>query len=174
MSDAGTEILLEEGLAAAYPRLCRLAEIYLSRAPSAARPRPEAMVHETYLLLLRQRQQRWRDLDHFVGTAATLLRRVVLDLRRSQRSAKRGGSAVQVELEEASAIVPAQDDSRLALEEALTSLEHRDPRQGQVVRLRFLAGMTVEETAAELQVAPTTVRRDWAAARVWLRHRLAS
>jgi RNA polymerase sigma-70 factor, ECF subfamily len=174
MSISGTEICLEEALPRAYIQLCRLAGIYLSRVPARARPRPEAAVHETYLLLKRQRQQQWRDLPHFVGTTATLLRRVILDLRRSQRTAKRGGATVWVDLEEGCAVAAPRGEDVLALEEALTSLERRDPRQSQVVRLRFLAGLTVEETATALEVAPTTVRRDWAAARQWLRHRLAS
>jgi RNA polymerase sigma factor (TIGR02999 family) len=175
MSTSSTGVDLEDALPLTYHRLVRLARTYLSRLPGADPRDSGAMVHEAALRLLQQRRRHWNDLPHFVGSAATVLRRVILDRRRRHGARRRGGGAAAVPseglTESCAASAPRQDEG-LALHRALAGLKLREPRQAKVVHLRFLVGMTVEETAEELDIAPATVRRDWAAARRRLRRDL--
>jgi RNA polymerase sigma factor (TIGR02999 family) len=125
-----------------------------------------ALVHETYLRLIDQRRVRWQNRAHFFGIAARLMRRILVDHARSRAAAKRGGHPTQL-LEVDVALAPLNIDV-LALDAALQKLAEVDARQGRLVELRFFAGLTVEETAEALEVAPITVKRDWAHARAWL------
>jgi RNA polymerase sigma factor (TIGR02999 family) len=131
-----------------------------------------ALVHEAYARLGLDRVA-WQDRVHFFAVAARAMRRVLIDYAEARRAQKRGGEAVQVELEEAMAIAPERRlDELLALDEALTRLEQIDPRQVQVVECHVFAGMSLDETAAALRVSAATVSRDWAMARAWLNRSL--
>ena len=96
------------------------------------------------------------------------MRRILVDHARAQRYAKRGGNAIQVSLDEAALVSQERAGELVALDEALTSLAVIDQRKSQVVELRFFGGMSVEETAAALDVSPITVKRDWSTAKAWL------
>ena len=128
---------------------------------------PTALVHETYLKLVDQRQVRWQNRAHFFGIAARLMRRILVDHARSRAAAKRGKDRT-VFLDAADVETPPLDVDILALDAALDKLAALDARQSKLVELRFFAGLTVEEAAATLHVAPITVKRDWAHARAWL------
>jgi RNA polymerase sigma factor (TIGR02999 family) len=125
-----------------------------------------ALVHEAYLRLIDQRRVKWQNRAHFFGIAARLMRRILVDHARAHAAAKRGGHLTKV-LEVDVALAPLDIDV-LALDAALHKLAAVDARQGKLVELRFFAGLTVEETAEALEVAPITVKRDWAHARAWL------
>ncbi|HEU4923070.1 MAG TPA: ECF-type sigma factor [Burkholderiales bacterium] len=132
---------------------------------------PTALVHEAYLKLVDQRRVRWQNRAHFFGIAAQLMRRILVDHARARAAAKRGRDRT-VCLDAADAATPPLDVDILALDAALEKLGALDARQSKLVELRFFAGLTVEEVAAALDVAPITVKRDWAHARAWLFHEL--
>jgi RNA polymerase sigma factor (TIGR02999 family) len=132
-----------------------------------------ALVHEAYLKLVDQRQMDWENRAHFLGVAARAMRRILVSCARGRHAAKRGGMRTRVALDEAFGLV---EDSRveeiLGLDEALQRLEQINPRHANIVQCRFFGGLTIEETAEALGVAPITVTRDWRMARAWLRHEL--
>ena len=101
------------------------------------------------------------------------MRRILVDDARKRNAAKRGGSLIQVPLDEAANVANEQAANVTALDEALMRLEATDARQGQIVELRFFGGLSIEETANVLQVSPGTVMRDWTFARAWLRNEMS-
>ena len=114
-------------------------------------------------------QVQWNDRAHFLALAARLMRRILVDLARSQHTQKRGGGPVNVSFDEASMMSPGRGRENLvALDDALDALAALDPRRSQVVELRFFAGLDVDETAEVLKVSRRTVMRDWTLARMWL------
>jgi RNA polymerase sigma factor (TIGR02999 family) len=135
-----------------------------------------ALVHEAYLRLVRDPEAAWDNRGHFFAAAAEAMRRILIEHARARARQKRGGDpegrpAKKVSLTLGSvADLAAADDPALVMEldEAIQRLDAHDSRMAQVVRLRFFAGLDVEETAAALGVAPRTVKRDWAFARAWL------
>ena len=132
-----------------------------------------ALVHEAYLKLADQRVMDFQNRAHFLGVAARAMRRILVSYARGRHAAKRGGVRTRVALDEAFGLV---EDSRveeiLGLDEALQRLEQINPRHANIVQCRFFGGLTIEETAEALGVAPITVTRDWRMARAWLRHEL--
>ena len=131
-----------------------------------------ALIHEAYLRLIDAKDVNWQSRAHFFAIAANLMRRVLVEHARRRDSDKRGGSQVRVQLDEALAVADETDVDLLAIDEALNRLTTIDPQQARVVELRFFSGLTVEETAAALGVAPKTVKRDWSVARAWLRREI--
>ncbi len=125
-----------------------------------------AIVHEAYLRLVDQKQAEWKDRSHFFGVAARLIRQILVDHARARRAAKRGGDAILVPLEEAYVAAPEVD--LLALDGALDELAKVDELQTRIVELRYFSGMTIDETAACLQVEPQAVKQEWSMARAWL------
>jgi RNA polymerase sigma factor (TIGR02999 family) len=166
----GDQAAADRLIEAVYDELRRVARRHLrgERDHSLA---PTALVHEAYLKLVDQRRVRWQNRAHFFGIAAQLMRRILVDHARSRGAAKRGRDRT-VCLDAAEAATPPFDVDILALDAALDKLGALDARQSKLVELRFFAGLTVEEVAAALDVAPITVKRDWAHARAWLFHEL--
>lgn len=156
-----------------YDELRKLAAHYLSKERSDHTLQPTALVHEAYLRLSGIRDMELRNRAHFYGAAAQVMRRVLVDHARQRRALKRGGpSAVSVPFEEAMDTVIEAGVDFLALDEALAALEKIAPARARVVELRYFGGLSVEETAEYLGVAPATVKRHWAFARAWLFSRL--
>ena len=131
-----------------------------------------ALIHEAFLRLVDAPQMRWQNRAHFFAMSARLMRRVLVDVARSQRSLKRGGDCKHVALDEGLVIAQTTHPNLVALDEALTELAAIDPRKSRVVELRFFGGLTAEETGEVLSLAPDTVLRDWQLAKVWLLQRL--
>jgi len=130
---------------------------------------PTALVNEAYLRLVNWRDVQWQNRAHFFGTAAQVMRRVLVDVARSRGRAKRGRGQVHVSLTEAERQPAAMDRADLlALDEALKALEEVDARKSRVVELRYFGGLNLEETALVMGVSVATVRRDWSLARAWL------
>jgi RNA polymerase sigma factor (TIGR02999 family) len=129
---------------------------------------PTALVNEAYLRLVDWKDVQWQNRAHFFGTAAQVMRRVLVDVARSRGRAKRGRGQVHVSLSEAEG-QPAMDRADLlALDDALKTLEDVDPRKSRVVELRYFGGLSLEEAALVMGVSVATVRRDWSFARAWL------
>jgi RNA polymerase sigma factor (TIGR02999 family) len=131
-----------------------------------------ALVNEAYLRLIDARRVNWQNRMHFLAMSARLMRRVLVDYARTKGAEKRGGDMVKVSLSEAADRADDLGADVVALNDALETLEKIDERKGRIVELRFFAGLSVEETAAVLDVSPQTVARDWTFAKAWLRHEL--
>jgi RNA polymerase sigma factor (TIGR02999 family) len=157
--------LLMEGV---YTELRRMARGRLRRERPGHSLSPTALVHEAYLKLIDQRRVRWQNRAHFFAIAAQHMRRILVEHARARGAAKRGRGANAIALSDCDARIDAPDVDILALNDALDKLARIDPRQSQLVELRFFGGLTVEEAAAVLGVAPITVKRDWTLARTWL------
>lgn len=127
------------------------------------------LVHETYLRLAQDSAVTKRGRAYFYGAAARAMRQILVDAARRKKSVRRGGGIKILELDEAaSAPINAYAREVLDLDEALSELEKLNPRHARVVECRYFGGLSVEETAAALDVSPRTVKSDWALARAWL------
>ena len=156
-----------------YEELHRLARQQMRNERSDHTLQATALVHETYLRLVNQRERTWQNRAHFIGVAAQVMRRILVDYARARRTSKREGMLRRVPLEEPLLFTEQQSDELVALHEALERLAQIDARQSRVVELRFFGGLTVEETAEALGMSSKTVTRDWSVARAWL-HREVS
>ena len=127
-----------------------------------------ALVHEAYMRLVGGNQPTWRDRQHFFRAAAEAMRRILIEHARKRTRMKRGGKRVRVELSGIDLANEEDLDEILALDDAFQRLEEQDPKAADVVRLRFFAGLSVEETAKAMDLSERTVKREWAFARAWL------
>ncbi len=154
-----------------YTELHRLAANYMRRERAGHTLQPTALINETYLRLTGDTIN-WQNRAHFMGVAANIMRRVLVDHARAHKAGMRGGNLQRVELEEGLAITKERSSEMLALDDALQELEKVNPRQAKVVEMRYFAGLSVEEVAATLQIGTRSVEREWALARVWLFERI--
>ncbi|HPF39395.1 MAG TPA: sigma-70 family RNA polymerase sigma factor [Phycisphaerae bacterium] len=156
-----------------YKELRALAGSYLRNARANHTLQPTALVHEAYLRLVRS-DAGWSSRKHFFDVAAMAMRQLLTDHARRRATKKRGGKAQQMSLtlSDVPSDVMAEVDL-IALDEALTRLSELDPRQARIVELRYLAGLSIEETADVLETSPRTVTREWRVARAWLRTQLS-
>jgi RNA polymerase sigma factor (TIGR02999 family) len=154
-------------LDAVYAELRRLARGYLRRERADHSLPPTALVHEAYLKLVDQRRVHWQNRAHFFAIAAHVMRRLLVDHARAHGAVKRG-AGLTVPLQDVDAGADPPDIDVLALDAALDRLALIDQRQSRLVELRFFGGLTGDEIATVLDVAPITVKRDWALARAWL------
>jgi RNA polymerase sigma factor (TIGR02999 family) len=150
-----------------YDELRRVARRHLRHERAEYSLTPTALVHEAYVKLIDQTRVRWQNRAHFFSIAAHVMRRILVDHARARSAAKRD-YAVTIALEETEIATAPVDIDLVALDAALEKLGQVDSRQSRLVELRFFAGLTVDEIAAALDVAPITVKRDWALARAWL------
>jgi RNA polymerase sigma factor (TIGR02999 family) len=155
-----------------YQELHRLAEHYLKGERPGHTLQTTALVNEVYLRLIDWKNVRWQNRAHFFGVSAQLMRHILVKFARDRLAAKRGGDAIQVSLSEAANAASAQNLDLVVLDDALNALASLDPRQSQVIEMRFFGGLSIEETAEALKVSPATVRRDWSLAQAWLRREL--
>ena len=157
-----------------YPQLRKIARQYLRRERTGHTLQPTALVNEAYMQLVGQMDKDWQNRSHFYAVAAQSMRRILVDYARQRKAAKRDGNRQRVELTDALAIPGERLDEILAIDEALKRLAEFDPRRAKVVEMRFFGGMTEDEAAEVLGVAPRTVKRDWNAAKAWLHGELAA
>ena len=129
---------------------------------------PTALVNEAYVRLVDWKHVEWQNRAHFFGMAARIMRRILVDAARARRRNKRGGDALQVSLSDVPDAAVSRTQDLVPLDDALKTLETLDPRQSQVVELRFFGGLSLEETSEVLKVSVGTVRRDWSLAQAWL------
>jgi len=157
-----------------YEELRRLAADYLRGERPGHTLQPTALVHEAYLRLLRQGQTSWHDRAHVLGFGARIMRQILISHAIASTRLKRGGpDSIRITLDEALDFYDRREMSVSAVDEALRALEELDPRQGQIVEMRFFGGLTVEEIAKALDISPATVKREWTFAKVWLRRELS-
>ncbi len=159
--------------AATYEKLRRLAAEYLRSERPDHTLQPTALLHEAFLCVLKRSDHAWRDEAHVIAFAARAMRRILITYGRARARQKRGGpSAVRLPLDEVLDSYAERDLNLAAVDEALEELEIEDPRQAQIVELRFFAGLTADEIASTLKISRATVKRDWVTAKLWLRNRL--
>jgi RNA polymerase sigma-70 factor, ECF subfamily len=164
---AGDAQAAESLLPLVYAELHRLAKAYMRRERPDHTLQATALINEAYLRLVGEDID-WNSRAHFIGLAAHVMRRVLVDYARAHNAEQRGGGLQRVEMQDELAISPEQLDEVEHLDDALKKLERENPRQARVVELRYFGGLSVEEIGALLQIAPRSVKRDWALARIWL------
>lgn len=159
-------------LPALYDELRGLAAGYLRRERSDHTLQPTALVHESYLRLVNQRSVNWNDRLQFLSIAARMMRRILSDHATARKAEKRGGDSVKLDLDSALDFCDARAIDIAEVDDALRALEALDPRQAQVVELRFFGGLTIAETAELMALSEATVKREWMTARKWLQREI--
>jgi RNA polymerase sigma factor (TIGR02999 family) len=160
----------EEALRAVFPRvyneLRRVAHRYLQKERPDHTLQSAALVHEAYLRLEKQRTGRFENREHFIAICAQLMRQILVEHARSRKSAKRDGGCRLSLNEGMMGNSPTMDV--IALDDALNELARLDRQQSRIVEMRFFGGLSIDETACAMNLSPTTVKRHWATARLWL------
>jgi RNA polymerase sigma-70 factor (ECF subfamily) len=155
-----------------YSELHRIADNAMRRESPGHTLQSTALINEAYLRLAGQRSPDWKNRSQFFGLAAQMMRRVLVDHARERLAAKRGGDVFRMSLDNVEQ--PADDPiDVLDLHDALERLGTLDPLQSRVVEMRYFGGLNIDETAAALEVSPSTVKREWKIARLWLKRELS-
>ena len=169
----GDEAALDRLAPLVNTELHRLARRYMSREREDHLLQTSALINEAYLRLINWKDVRWQNRAHFFGVAAQMMRRILVDFARQRPRVDAENEARHISLDEAMTVAHEKDTDLLALDEALTSLAEIDERKSKIVELRFFGGLSVEETAEVMKVAPITVMREWNKAKAWLYRELS-
>jgi RNA polymerase sigma factor (TIGR02999 family) len=169
---AGDQEALQVLIPLVYSELRRIAQYHLRQERPDHTLQSTALVHEAYLRLTKQAPVEIENRAHFLAVASRLMRQILVDHARGHRAAKRGGG-YKLELSEADSPQPGLNLDMVALDDALNELARLDAQQARIVELRFFGGLSIEETAQVVGVSPTTIKREWATARAWLRREMA-
>ena len=154
--------------------LRNIARKHLAQESPGHTLQPTALVNEVYLRLKGRRRVSWRNKAQFFAFVAGMMRHILVDHARSRQTAKRGSGAIRISLDESIRLpLEEKDPDILALDDALRSLAAVDPRQSRIVEMRYFTGLSVEEVAEVEQISPTTVKREWRTAKLWLYRELA-
>lgn len=164
----GNQEALQALIPLVYQELRRIAQQHLRQERPDHTLQSTALVHEAYLRLMKQGPSEIENRAHFMAVASRLMRQILVEHARRHRAAKRGGG-LKLELNEAISPQRARNVDLIALDDALNELERLDPQQSRIVEMRFFGGLTIEDTAEIIGVSRTTVKREWATARAWLR-----
>ena len=173
--NGGDREALPELMPLIVPDLRQIARKYMAQESVNHTLQPTALVNEVYLRLVGRRTVSWRNRAQFFAFVAGMMRRVLVDHARKQKTSKRGSGSIRISFDE-SVRLPDQrrDPDVLALDEALHELSKLDPRQGRIVEMRYFTGLSVPEIAEVENISPTTVKREWRTARLWLYSHLSS
>ncbi len=152
-------------LAQVYAELRQIARGKMAQERPGHTLQPTALVHEAWLRL---RERRFANRAHFFSAAAEAMRRILINSARRRAAARHGGGAVRVDADDVEIAAPVQDDELLAIHETLDALAAHDPRKAELVKLRYFAGLTIDEAADILNISAPTAKRDWVYARAWL------
>jgi RNA polymerase sigma factor (TIGR02999 family) len=170
----GDSTALDQLLPLVYAELRRIAARQLRRERANHTLQPTALVHEVYLRLVDQREVDWQNRAHFLGVAARVMRRILVDHARRHGARKRGDGVQRVSIDEAIELAASPEMPVLAFDHALDRLEKVDSDLARIVELRAFGGLTIEEAAHVLKVSPSTAKRDWRTAKAWLNRELGS
>jgi RNA polymerase sigma factor (TIGR02999 family) len=172
--ESGDAAASEQLLPLVYDELRKLATERLAHEKPGQTLQATALVHDAYLRLVDDdSSQHWNGRGHFFAAAAEAMRRILIENARSKKRMKRGGNRSRVELDEACLVSSAPSDDVLALNEALERLTIESPPRADLVKLRYFAGLTIEEAAAATNISVATAKRYWTYSRAWLYHALA-
>lgn len=173
--DQGDAKAADELLPLVYEELRKLAASRMAREAPGQTLQPTALVHEAWLRLAgNDAPVQFQNRAHFFAAAAEAMRRILIDNARRKRAARHGGGLQRVEIEEIDLAAPANDDELLKFNEALEKFANRDAEKAELVKLRYFAGLTIEEAAMVLGVSEPTAKRHWAYARAWLYREIQS
>jgi len=164
----GEDAAREKLVPLVYDELRRVARRCLASQPRDQTLQSTALVHEAYLRLVGRSEVHWQNRVHFFAVAARLMRGILVDHARMRGAAKRGGNNLTLSLDDSLAPPKQREVDLVALDDALNALAELDPKQGQLVELRFFAGLSIEDTSHVMGLSPATVKREWATARAWL------
>lgn len=151
----------EELLPLVYVELRKLARARMAKTPPGNTLQATALVHEAYLRLVGKEDPEWGNRAHFFAAAAEAMRQILVEQARRKASLKRGGGRKRVDIEQVTPLIKPPAENVLALNEALERLEQEDARKAEIVKLRYFAGLTREETAAAQGVSVRTIDREW-------------
>ena len=151
-----------------YEELRRLAAYKMLHERPGQTLQATALVHEAYLRLVGSEARNWNSSTHFFSAAAEAMRRILIDIARKKQRLKRGSGQKKLDLEDAEFAIEAPTDDLIAIDEALTKLASKDKLKADLVKLRYFAGLTLEQTAKILGLSQTTAKRQWTYARAWL------
>ncbi|MCP4888676.1 sigma-70 family RNA polymerase sigma factor [Rubripirellula sp.] len=163
----------EQLMLAVYDQLRGLAGSMLRQEVPGHTLQPTALVNEAYMKLVDQTRVDWQGRTHFFAVGAKMMRRILVDHARKKKRVKRGGGIHRVSLSDDVQVSKNNDEDVLAIEEALEKLAEQDPRQAQIVELRFFGGLTVAEVAQVLNVSKRTIESEWTILKAWLRRELS-
>lgn len=173
--ESGNPSAADELLPLIYNELRNLAAARLKAESPGQTLQATALVHEAYLRLVeREERDKWQSRGHFFSAAAEAMRRILVDNARRKRRVKRGGDRDRQELVEDAIAAPESNLDLIALDAALEKLQQKDVRKAELVKLRFFAGLTIEQAAAALGIGTSTADRDWSYARLWLFRELSA
>jgi RNA polymerase sigma factor (TIGR02999 family) len=174
--ESGEPAAAEKLLPLVYDELRKLAAARLAKESAGQTLQATALVHEAYVRLVDANEvQQWNSRGHFFGAAAEAMRRILIEQARRKRSEKRGGDYQRLPIEQAINLANPEGESLfdlLALDDALRQLQFEDPIKAQLVKLRYFAGVTLEDAAQMLNISPATAKRYWVYARSWLYDKL--
>jgi len=170
----GDKAALDQLVPLVYPELRRLAKRHMNREDPAHTLQTSALINEAYLKLVDQQDVEWQNRAHFFAVAAQVMRHILVDHARTRNYAKRGGGAPKLPLDEAAALTEQRAGELIALDDALRELAALDERKSQIIELRFFGGLSLEETAQVIKISPSTVQREWRAAKAWLHHTMTN
>ncbi len=166
--DSGDPTAASDLLPLVYQELRRLAEHRMSHESSDHTLQPTALVHEAYIRLVGKEDPGWQNRGHFFAAAAEAMMRILIDHARSRQSLKRGGNRSREDLSVSEPVAEMPDADLLALDEALNDLAKTEPQLVKLVKLRYFAGLSFDETATLLGISTSTAKRQWAYAKAWL------
>ncbi len=155
-----------------YDKLRRLARAKILSLKPGQTLQPTALVHEAWLKLAQNPDATWQNRAHFFATAAEAMRQVLVDQARRKQAGKRGSGATREELDESNLSSPVPDDELLEVHESVDALARHDAQAAQVVKLRYFVGLTLEETADNLDISPRTAGNLWEYGRAWLQREI--
>jgi RNA polymerase sigma factor (TIGR02999 family) len=158
----------DELLPLVYGELRKLAASKMANEAPGQTLQPTALVHEAWLRLAAGEAKSWENRAHFFGAAAEAMRRILIEKARRKKAVRHGSGKVPLDIEEIEIAAPAADDQMLAIDEALNKFAALDKNKAELVKLRYFAGMTIDEAAAVLRISEATAKRWWAYARAWL------
>jgi RNA polymerase sigma factor (TIGR02999 family) len=158
-----------------YEELRNLAHARMTHEPAGLTLQPTALVHEAYLRLVGEGPVQWNSRGHFFGAAAEAMRRILVERARKVGRIRHGGGRQRHDLDDVQVAASSEDlvnDEILALDEAMARFEAEDPQRASVAKLRYFAGLSMEQTAEVLGISRATVARHWTLGRAWLRHEM--
>jgi RNA polymerase sigma factor (TIGR02999 family) len=164
----GNQAALDRLMPLVYAELHRMASRYMGMQNPGHTLQPTALIHEAYVRLAGDDERQWKNRAHFFGVAAKSMRHILVDHARTHQATKRGGGRHAVALDEAVVVSDERMAEIVALDDVLADLAKLNPRQSEVVELKYFGGLSAEETTEVLKVSPETVMRDWRAAKAWL------
>lgn len=155
-----------------YEELRKLAAHKMSQQPPGQTLQATALVHEAWLKLVGSGREQWEGRKHFFSAAAEAMRHILIDRARRRLALRHGGGQQRLDIDEVEVAAPVEQETILALNEALAELQKTDPAKAEVVKLRFFVGLSERETAEILGLSERTIERYWAYAQAWLFDRL--